>query len=338
MHSEMRERIASENIENKEKIITDAEEARRQFRGFWKTDNDPEVVRKEIEQIEKRENEEIIKHGDEQLAWLLQSRHTAGRKRRKDYDPNKLVFVSESGEKRSELSGIVKDLGYSLSDQKIGDANEAEAHEGIKELISEDAGRNAEEKRGYEPYWYSLDIAKAKMDHARGRSVNNPMITSDIVVLKGEGAEIGDILEKAESKEDAIRIIEGLSGKQVNVSCGIALMTETRSAEKFLLKGGINFTIKLRNFSGEEAREYVERQKDSVLKVAGVIDYSSNEAKKMIDNDAPIKVEALKLQGHDWETVSISSEILPQLKDYFKGVPKELIGEMLSRQKVLSEI
>ncbi|MBU4141641.1 hypothetical protein KKE99_02090 [Patescibacteria group bacterium] len=44
-----------ENRENKEKIITDAEEARRQFRDFWKKNNSPKAVKKELKQ-----NEEIL--------------------------------------------------------------------------------------------------------------------------------------------------------------------------------------------------------------------------------------------------------------------------------------
>ncbi|MBU3925047.1 MAG: RuvA C-terminal domain-containing protein [Patescibacteria group bacterium] len=59
-----------ENRENKEKIITDAEEARRQFRDFWKKNNSPKAVKKVLKQNEEARVEELIRQGDEMTAWL----------------------------------------------------------------------------------------------------------------------------------------------------------------------------------------------------------------------------------------------------------------------------
>ncbi|MBU3925046.1 hypothetical protein KJ854_03865 [Patescibacteria group bacterium] len=68
--------------------------------------------------------------------------------------------------------------------------------------------------------------------------------------------------------------------------------------------------------------------------MAGVIDYSSANAKNLIDSGIAIKVEPLKLEDNNKEQILVSPEILPNLKDYFKGAPKELIEEILNRQKL----
>jgi len=97
-------------------------------------------------------------------------------------------------------------------------------------------------------------------------------------------------------------------------------------------------SIKLRDFSIQEAENYIDQCGDDVLSVAGVIDYSSANAKNLIDSGIAIKVEPLKLEDNNKEQILVSPEILPNLKDYFKGAPKELIEEILNRQKALSKI
>ncbi len=69
-----------------------------------------------------------------------------------------------------------------------------------------------------------------------------------------------------------------------------------------------------------------------MLKVSNV------NAKKLIDSGIAIKVESLKLEDNSKQQILISPEILPELPDYFKGAPKELVEEILNRQKVLSKI
>jgi len=71
--------------------------------------------------------------------------------------------------------------------------------------------------------------------------------------------------------------------------------------------------------------------------VAGVLDYADPQARKLI-SDTSVKIEALEFgrkAGEIPKAVSISPDILPQLKDYFMGVPNELIEEMLGHAKNL---
>lgn len=329
---------STENKENKEKVIDNEEEVRQYFKNFWKTDNSPKFLMREIKQLEEDEYEQLIKHEGEQLAWLMKRQNTAKRKRSKNYNPNELVFISGNEEKRNELSEIVKERDLSLSSHIIEDKNESNTHKIIRELIKEDAEKSDYEKLGYTPYWYSLDVAKSKIDNTFDRFDDNPIIASDVVVLKGDGLEVEDIFEKAENTEEALDILMNFSGEKVNISCGIALMTITKSGKRVLLKGGINFTIQLKRFSSEEAEEYIREQADNILNIAGVIDYSSLAAQKLIDSGVPVKAEALKLDGYNPSTVLISPKILPNLRDYLKGVPSELIEKMLNKQKALSEV
>lgn len=71
--------------------------------------------------------------------------------------------------------------------------------------------------------------------------------------------------------------------------------------------------------------------------MAGVLDYADPQARKLI-SDTSVKIEALEFgrkAGEIPKAVSISPDILPQLKDYFMGVPNELIEEMLGHAKNL---
>lgn len=105
-----------------------------------------------------------------------------------------------------------------------------------------------------------------------------------------------------------------------------------------MLNEGVNFAIKLREFSIQEAENYIDQCGGDVLDVAGVIDYSSANAKNLIDSDIAMKVEPLKLEDNSKKQVLVSPEILSDLRGYFKGAPEELIEEMLDRQKALSRV
>lgn len=332
----MREIIYSEaqepDMENKEeKIITGAEEARRQFRDFWKKNNSPKALKKELEQNEKDRIEELIRQGDEMTAWLYYGPDDEEENpEKKEFNFNKILIASGSKDKQDILSGIAEKCGLEIeSDTEDRKKREIYQQTFLKRFIKNDA----KQKNGGRLESYALDVAQLKAADVYNNRENNPIIASDIVVLEGL-----NILEKPKSKEDAIKILSDLSGKEVNISCGVALLTQTKSGKEIMLNEGINFVIKLRDFSIQEAENYIDRCGGDVLNVAGVIDYSNANAKNLIDSNIAIKVEPLKLENNSNEQILISPEILSGLKDYFKGAPEELIEEMLDRQKALSEV
>lgn len=321
-------------IENREeKIITDAEEARRQFVNFWKKNNSPRSIKEELKQNEKDRIEELMRQGDEMTTLLYHGADNEEEKPEKNkFDFNKILIASGSEEKRTLFSYMVKKQGLEIAiDLEDRENKEIKQHAFLKKSIKQDDKQ--ENKNNGRIKDYALDVAKSKAIDGYNHYENNPVIASDIVVLEGS-----NILEKPKSKEDAINILSNLSGKEISVSCGVTLLTKTKSGKEILLNEGVNFNIKLRDFSFQEANEYIDRQKDSMLNIAGVIDFSNPEAQKFIDNKEAVKVEPLKLETNDGKVISISSQVLPDLRDYFKGAPKELIEEMLGRQKALSGV
>lgn len=322
---------ANTSIENKEeeKIIVDAEEARRQFCDFWKKDNSPEALKKEIEDMEFKRYQE-----DFWTQYLLRNK----RKRNKDCNANKLILISGNLDKQNELSEIANSSGVKVSSRRH--SGEYAIHTDLKNHIAENTKRIWGDKNGYSPEAYALDVAwlkvAANFKDNYNESRNNPIMASDIVVLQGK-----DIFEKSEDEKEAIETLMELSGKEVIVSCGLCLYTKTKSGKEFPVCDGVNFTIKLCDFSEPEAAEYIENMKQQgkdILNIAGVIDYSDPEAQKLIDKGQAIRVEPLIQVDNNRKEVLISSEILPKLYDYLKGMPRELIKQMLDRLQALEAL
>lgn len=330
MHSEIQER-SMENKESKEKIISDAQEARRHFHDFWKKNNSPKALKKELKQNEKDRIEELIRQGDEMTALLYYGPDDEEENpEKKEFNFNKILIASGSKDKQDILSDIAEKCGLKTeSDTKDRKKREIYQQTFLKRFIKNDA----KQKYRGRLESYALEVAQLKATDVYNNRKNNPVIASDIVVLEGL-----NILEKPKSKEDAVKILSDLSGKEVSISCGVALLTQTKSGKEIMLNEGINFVINLRDFSIQEAENYIDRCGSDVLNVAGVIDYSNANAKNLIDSGIAIKVEPLKLEGYNKGIVLISSEVLPQLKDYFKGAPEELIEEILEKQRGLSKV
>ncbi len=252
-------------IENKEeKIIADEQEARRQFRDFWKKDNSLRAVKKELKQNEEARVEELIRQGDEMTAWLFYGPDDDDEENspnKKKFNFNKILIASGSNDKQDILSSMAEKCGL-----KIGinteDRKKSEIYQQafLKRFIKNDVKKME---------LYALEVAQSKASDVYDNCENNPVIASDIVVLEGL-----NILEKPKSKEEAIKILSNLSGKEVKISCGVALLTQTKSGKKILLNEGVVFTLKLRNFSIQEAENYTEQSNGDFLNVAGVIDYS----------------------------------------------------------------
>ncbi len=324
-----------ENKEDKEKIIDNEEEARQKFRNFWKKDNSPEALRKEVEEMDFKRYQD-----DFWTEYLLRNQKNK-RKRSRDYKPNEIFFVSGNPDKQNELSEITTRRGIKvLSQNKLHNSGESAIHTYLKKCIAEGTKRGSSYRQDYSPESYSLDVAWLKVANIFKDNYteckNNPVMASDVVVLQGE-----EVFEKCKNEKEAFEALMNLSGKEVTVSCGIYLYTKTKSGKEFTIYEGANLTIKLSDFSESEAEEYIEnikKQGKDILSIAGVIDYSSMEAQSLIDKNQAVRVEPLK-QGNDYgDSVLISSEILPDLRDYFKGMPKELLEEMLNRQQALEKV
>lgn len=325
----MREK-SSEVLENKEGIITDPKEAREEMRKFWALKEELSDIKEKLEMQRKLRIRNLLNQGFDMQALIISQEKTDLREVEK-FDFNKMVIASESEEKKEIVSGIAKNFNIEIIPLPKEEKTEEEIeHQILKQLIWEE--KYKDKARGYKPGFYAIDIAEAKATEAHKHHKNVAIIASDIVVIERDR-----ILEKPGDKKEALDILNSLSGKELKVHTGVVLLTQTGFGEKVLLKEGVIFNITLRDFSESEAREYLEQSRENYLNIAGALDYSKEETQKIIDSKKPISIEPLKLERGGEQSILISPEIITDFRDYFKGMPKEIIEELLAKQRVLAE-
>ena len=208
----------------------------------------------------------------------------------------------------------------------VGQGEEELEHQILRQLIKEQKlARAPKTVRIYDQAFYALDIAEAKTLKMRETYKNVAILGADLVVLRGS-----KILEKPKNMDDALEMLKSVSGKKIRISFGSVLLTPTNFGKNVLIKDGGYLDVKLRNFTEKEASEYLYDYGKACLMVAGGIDYASPLAQVLI-SDRPIEV-SVRQPG---KSILVSPSILPQLKDYLMGTPKELMEEMLKEAKLL---
>lgn len=320
-------------------MLSDIQEARKIMRDFWHREIHAESVEGELEQKEACHTDELLKSGYEmETLRTIQAREKT--KSPEKFHPTQFIFASQNETKRKIIAKAGEEQGIPLQEALFPPIQEEEEweHQIIKQLIREEKKAKRQPSlyeptiRGYGPVFFAIDIAESKASKMHELYPGQVIIAADIVVLHDN-----KILEKPKSKEEASKILKDISGKQIKVSLGVALLTPTNSGKTVLMKEGAYLTIKLRNFSEIEAQNYINQSQENYSKVVGVLDYAAPETQKMIEN-VPIKVEPLefgKKFGASEKQAFLSPALLPKLQDYFMGVPDELIQEMLRRAKAI---
>ncbi len=323
--------------EREPEVITDPERFRQTMRQFWHKEVDSETLKKELESKEEDYIKELSRLG---YNWeVLRLRTAKERGEQAPADKNSFLFASQNETKQGLVAKAAEKQGMFIQEVLFRPGAEEEMeHQILKQLIGE-ARRMGRHPHGavpavrrYDPARFSIDVAEAKVSKMREVFKNRVIVGGDIVVLQDD-----QILEKPKNRKEALQTLKNVSGKEVKASLGVVLLTPTGFGKAILLKEGAYLTTKLRQFSGVEAKQYLKQSGGKYRDAAGVLDYADPQTRKLI-SDTPIKIEALEFgrrAGEISKAISISSDILPQLKDYFMGVPNELIEEMLSRAKNL---
>lgn len=332
-----------EQLSQKKKVemLSDIQEARKTMRDFWHKEIDADSLKNELERKETQYTDELLKRGCEMKTLMgIQEKKKEGEKPPEKFHPTQFISASQNETKRKMIAKAGAEQGIPLQESLFPPIQEEEEweHQIIKQLIQEEKKAKRQPSlykptiRGYDPAFFAIDIAESKALKMRELYPSQVIIASDIVVLRGN-----KILEKPRSKEEALKILKNISGKQIKVSLGVTLLTPTNFGKTVIMKEGAYLTIKLRNFSEIEAQNYINQSQENYSKVAGVLDYAAPETQKMIEN-IPVRVEPLEFGrkfGAEERQASLSPALLPQLKDYFMGVPDELIQEMLRRAKAI---
>lgn len=301
---------------------------------FWRRETDLKALKAELEARESTHTGDLLSRGYEMEA-LRQIR--AESKPELPSDPSHFVFSSQNETKRRIVVGASEGQKMFLQEAMFLPTQEDEKleHRILEQLMREQKSKGGPKTvRDYNPVFFAIDIAEAKVSKMRETCKNLAIVGADIVVLRGSS-----ILEKPKDMADALEAVKAMSGKKATVSFGVVLLTPTNFDKIVLLKEGGYFDVKLRKFSAREASEYLDKLGKACLGVVGGIDYASPLTRGLL-SDKPVEATPLQFgrkAGEPEKSVLISPAILPQLKDYFMGVPKELIEEMLKRGKLLQK-
>lgn len=321
-------------IEKKPEIITDAEKVRETMQTFWHRETDPESLKNKLGRQEEEHTKDLLGVGYEMEVL----RRTSGEKKAEfPIDPAHFIFTSQNETKRRIVAETAKEQKLFLQETMfpVTQKEEEWEHQILRQLIRENRLHSAPKAvREYAPEYFAIDVAEAKVSKMHETYKNRAIIGADIVALCGN-----QILEKPKNREEALEILKSISDKEIKTSFGCALLTPTSFGKTVLMKEGGCFNIKLRDFSEKEASEYLDRCGKNYLDVVGTLDYASPLTKRLI-SDAPISIEPLQFEkkaGDAKKQILISPDLLPQLKDYFMGTPRELIQEILKQGKILQE-
>ena len=318
--------------EKKGEIIDDSDKIRRIMQSFWAEETDLEFIKKNLDFQEKAHLNDLLNTGHEMEAL----RKIMERKKEKlPIDSFQFLFASQNETKRRMVEEASREQKSFLQRTIFSSSREEEEQERriLRQLIREyKSGRGPKTIRDYGPQYFALDVAETKVLKMHETDQDQTIIGADIVVLCG-----GKIMEKPKSKEELLETLKSVSGKKIRVSFGVVLLTSTVFGKRVTIKEGGYFDIKLRNFSEKEASDYFNQYGKSCFEVAGGIDYASSGARKLISSD-PVQISTLRLGGKTEggkKSILISPDVLPELKDYFTGTPKELISETLKRARLL---
>lgn len=330
----MVEQFESFAAEKRPEVIADAQRAREAMRNFWRRETDVAAVKAELESREAMHTGDLLSRGYE-----MEVLRRTGAESKPEFlsDPSHFIFASQNETKRRMIAWVSEGQKMFLQEAMFLPTQEEEEleHRLLEQLIREQKSKQGPKTvRDYEPAFYALDVAEAKVEKMRETYKNRAIVGADVVVLRGSR-----VLEKPKDMEEAIEMLKSSAGRKVRVALGVVLLTPTNSGKIVLLKEGGYLDIKLRKFSEAEASGYLDKLGGACLGVVGGIDYASALTQSLL-SDKPIEATPLQFgrgAGETPKSVLISPEVLPQLKDYFMGVPEELIDGILKRGKLLQE-
>lgn len=312
--------------ENKE-IITDPKIAREEVKKWCKSDFG--IFQKEVVDYFNAVREEYIKKlVDSDEIW---SAYLLRFEKKEKIRLNGIVIGSTNEEKKAGISKVAEEQRRSIVplSQEV-QYNENENQKKFKEKIKKGI---SSENFQYTVRSYVMDMAERKALETSYIHQNETIISSDVVVLKGE-----EIFEKPKSNKEVFEMIKKLSGQDVQINIGVVMLMNTKIDREIFLKRGIILTVKLKNFSDEDIKKYIEKAGDKIFNISGGIDYTNlEESGDLIDKDKPIKVESLNFEKVNSEPILFSPKMLSSFSDYLHGVPKELIEEMIVVQKNIQE-
>lgn len=311
-------------------VLHDIEQARQALASLWHRETNLPELQKRLRLQDQQYQQDLIARGYEMTALLRMGKKEGLPERR---DIHQLLIVSGSATKREAVEEAVEGMQIDVSGIAEGslDEEEQKSHASLRKMMQENEDRRRGREaipsiRTYTPDFYTVDVAEDKARAVAGTHPRNALFASDVVALNG-----ADILEKTKSADEARAVLAQISGKEIRVSSGSVLIATIPSGETILTREGVVMHIMLREFSPEDVDRYL-REREGYQSVAGVIDYAHPAAQRLIAQK-PIRIEKLAIEGGEpfGGEAYIDPTLLPHMRDYCIGMPKEMIREMVRR-------
>lgn len=246
--------------------------------------------------------------------------------------PGHFVIASQSSQKLRLIAEVIEREGSVAQSLMLTD-----------EEAAKQFGHLAAGKWG--KHVYPLVVSSEKIRHISRDAfrLGQTIISTDSVVV----APDGQILEKPKGLVEVARDLELISGQRVKILVGAcALVPLETGLVAISLDEGVEITIKIKKLTSDAIGNYLDAGGDSVLSVAGGIDFTSVIGQQLIDRSEPIRVERLKQTIYDTfyrergikrEPIFINFDQVSLLSSYFAGAPQEIISLLMNQSKAIQE-
>jgi len=335
--------LDSSSREEREPVepIDDIEVFRKAMAGVWHEEFTQAEVRAALEEQEEVGIQESVR---KEHLYDAQLGRTAQQKRHRERPEGKpfteLVIASGNARKQQFAKEGAVNEGVHIrpyTEPAELEGAEQKAHVRLQKQIAaeqEKPDTNESHVASFTAALYALEVAGQKAKHILAEQRDCPVLAFDVVVLQGD-----TILEKPKTKEDAVAILRGVAGGEIEVSFGAVMQVPTSFGRVATQEAG-RMRIALRDVSDSDIDEYFANTGEAYKNIAGGVDWSDARAQVLIDIQKPVTMERIQLEGgnsSDMQHVDFSPELLPQMPDYLVGTPKELVQELVRRGKILSE-
>lgn len=243
-----------------------------------------------------------------------------------------LVVASGSPVKYEIISDLLRPLGVSVLYPKDALADEEAIKRDLQELETPD-------------YKYAARMSARKLiPFTQQINQGTPTIALDTIVSHNR-----QVLEKPKTLDEARSMVRNVTtgrnlSRRVNVFNGLTFATQVSENEALYWRDNVAVNMQLKDITDKEVDEYLEQAGDTVLNIAGGIDYSSEIGQNLVENDQgggrftvlrtrfgrvyDLKVST-RIPEDQFDYRILSQESYMILEPYFKGVPTHLVKALV---------
>lgn len=184
---------------------------------------------------------------------------------------------------------------------------------------------------------YTTTLALRKLKSITGH-FKDPVLAMDTVVKVGP-----DILEKPKDPQEARAMIHAISGQEIQIITGVDLVQYVKNGMRLITYQPVELRMRIKELTDEEIGNFTNDNLETMLQIAGGVDYATDQGRSLIDDDKPIEVSAPDLGNGTYnrfdknKKVLVAKSAVKALDTYFKGAPSHLINALTAQIRPVYE-